>query len=107
LPIKHANELNRLIVQNSVTGCALMVNRALLDRANPIPLEAVMHDWWLALVACAFGHIAIVSEPTMLYRQHDKNQLGARKHKGIGSFLTGSISLVACCEAQDSLETQQ
>jgi len=71
--------LNRLLVQNHVTGCTVAINKPLRDLSLPIPTEAIMHDWWLALVAAAFGHIAFVSEPTILYRQHGQNTLGARE----------------------------
>ena len=36
----------------------VLLNRALLNQALPIPAEALMHDWWLALVASRFGQIA-------------------------------------------------
>uniref|UniRef100_A0A7C2GJC1 Uncharacterized protein n=1 Tax=Thermus islandicus TaxID=540988 RepID=A0A7C2GJC1_9DEIN len=36
-----------------------------------------MHDWWLALVAAAFGRIVPLGEPTVLYRQHGSNAVGA------------------------------
>jgi glycosyltransferase involved in cell wall biosynthesis len=68
----------RLLTQNVVVGCTVMVNRALLDRALPIPQEAVMHDWWLALVACAFGKVVSLAEPTTEYRRHQSNSVGAR-----------------------------
>ncbi|RJX22059.1 MAG: glycosyltransferase family 2 protein [Ammonifex sp.] len=71
--------LNRLLVQNVVTGCTVMVNRALLERALPIPGEAIMHDWWLGLVAAAFGKVAYIEEPTILYRQHGANDTGAKR----------------------------
>ena len=71
------SSLNRLLVQNVVTGCATIINRALARRACPIPKTAPMHDWWLALVASAFGRIEAVAEPTVLYRQHANNRLGA------------------------------
>lgn len=71
--------LNRLLVQNPVTGCSSMLNAALRDLALPLPQEAVMHDWWLALVAATFGIIAHIDEPTALYRQHGGNDTGARK----------------------------
>ena len=71
--------LNRLLVQNQVTGCTMMVNRALLDRALPVPLDARMHDWWLALTAVAFGKIGRVDEATLLYRQHGTNDSGAQE----------------------------
>ncbi len=77
-PVK-GSKLKRLLLQNTVTGCTMMVNRSLRTLALPIPHEAIMHDWWLALVAATFGRIELISEPTVLYRQHDKNYVGAEK----------------------------
>lgn len=71
--------INRLLNQNVVTGCTMMINRLMIELARPIPKEAFMHDWWLALVASAFGKIAVINEPTIYYRQHGKNALGAQK----------------------------
>ncbi|OMH40842.1 hypothetical protein BLW93_03285 [Desulfurobacterium indicum] len=70
--------LNYLLVQNNVTGCACAVNRALLEKAHPIGRKAIMHDWWLSLVASAFGVVDFISKPTVLYRQHEKNDTGAK-----------------------------
>lgn len=78
--------LNRLLIQNVVTGCTVMVNRALLNLALPIPDHIVMHDWWLGLVASAFGSIDTVNAPTILYRQHGGNDTGAKKY-GVISYL--------------------
>lgn len=78
--------LNRLIVQNVVTGCTVLVNRPLLNLALPIPESIVMHDWWLALIASAFGQIGTVDEPTMLYRQHGSNDTGAKKFSIVSSL---------------------
>jgi rhamnosyltransferase len=69
-------QLPRLALRNAVTGCATLVNRALLECALPFPRVA-MHDWWLAQCAALFGHIALVDQPTVLYRQHSANALGA------------------------------
>ncbi|MBU2575068.1 MAG: glycosyltransferase family 2 protein [Elusimicrobia bacterium] len=74
-----SRRFSRLLVQNVVTGCTVMVNRPLLELALPIPEGAVMHDWWLALVASAFGKIEYISSPTVLYRQHKYNSVGAKK----------------------------
>lgn len=70
--------LNQLLVQNVATGCTVMINRALREIALPIPPEALMHDWWLALVASAFGRIGCLRQSTMLYRQHGGNKVGAQ-----------------------------
>ena len=90
----------RLLHQNVVTGCASMANRKLVEIATPIPNEAIMHDWWLALAASAMGKIRKIGKPTVYYRQHQRNVLGARnfswkptnlrqKLKSLKAFLLG------------------
>ena len=69
--------LNQLLGQNIVTGCTMMINRALHDAVDTRPDSSVMHDWWLALCACCFGHIDLVEKPLMYYRQHGDNSVGA------------------------------
>lgn len=78
--IKHeaSNPLRVLLAQNFVTGCTILVNRQLLEMALPIPDEAVIHDWWLALCAATFGEIAYVNKPLVKYRQHGNNEVGAK-----------------------------
>lgn len=71
-------EVARFLTRNSVTGCATAVNRALLEKAVPIPDAALMHDWWLGLIASVFGRIHIEEERLVDYRQHTGNALGAR-----------------------------
>jgi glycosyltransferase involved in cell wall biosynthesis len=76
----------RTLVQNVVTGCTAMANRSLLEKAGPIPEDAVLHDWWLALVASAFGAVVAVPRATVAYRQHGRNEVGARK-RSLGHVL--------------------
>lgn len=78
---------SRLLVQNNVTGCTMLMNRALVDLALPVPPEAIMHDWWLTLVAAAAGEIGVVPRPVVRYRQHGKNQLGAVRGDWFGAAL--------------------
>lgn len=73
---RNGRRLNRLLLHNIPTGCTMMINKALRERALPIPLEAVMHDWWIALVATAFGQSRYLTEPVILYRQHGNNAVG-------------------------------
>lgn len=75
----HLDSLNRLLLQNTVTGCTVMINRALLNLALPIPAQVIMHDWWLGLVASTFGKIILIDQPTLLYRQHSNNDTGAKQ----------------------------
>lgn len=66
------------LVSNAVTGCSALLNRELLKLALPVPAQAMMHDFWLALVAEAFGRREFVEQPLLDYRQHGSNTLGAR-----------------------------
>ncbi|MBO9677059.1 MAG: glycosyltransferase family 2 protein [Acidovorax sp.] len=66
-----------LLSINQVTGCAMMVNRALLRMALPLPPDTIMHDWWCALIGGS-GRRSFVDTPLILYRQHGANQLGAK-----------------------------
>lgn len=70
--------LRRLLVQNTVTGCAMGINRALATLAAPFPKEVIMHDWWLALVAAIKGRILTLNKSTILYRQHENNTIGVK-----------------------------
>ncbi len=69
--------LQRILSQNVVAGCTALINRPLAELAVRMPQEAVMHDWWIALLACAFGGAAWVRKPTVQYRQHERNVVGA------------------------------
>lgn len=72
------NAFNRVLVQNHATGCTMAINKALKDLAYPIPKEAIMHDWWISLIASACGKTEAIETQTIRYRQHASNTLGAR-----------------------------
>jgi len=98
----YVQNFSRLLVQNNITGCTMLINKALKDFAFPVPQAAVMHDWWLALVASAVGKIGFVSRPLVRYRQHDANQLGA-----VRSDLKGAIKRLNNTNPQSSLGAAQ
>ncbi len=70
---------SELLAENSVTGGAVMMNRALANLLKKRPAACFMHDWWIALAASCFGVISCVKEPLYLYRQHGTNTLGAKE----------------------------
>jgi len=77
------SRLARLVTQNTVTGCTVMVNRPLADLVWE-PFDGIaMHDWWLAVIASAFGAIGFIDTPTVLYRQHGDNAVGAKPSRGL------------------------
>jgi glycosyltransferase involved in cell wall biosynthesis len=66
--------LSRILVENCAWGCTTMLNRPLVATLGSIPAEATYHDWWITLVASAFGDIVAIHEQTILYRRHEQNE---------------------------------
>jgi len=71
------NQFGQILFCNLVTGCTALINDALAKKSLPIPEKAIMHDWWLALVASAFGKLVFIDQQLVEYRQHSANTLGA------------------------------
>jgi glycosyltransferase involved in cell wall biosynthesis len=67
-----------LLRRNLVTGATVMIRRRLLDQATPFASSWV-HDEWLAAIAAATGNLRLLSVALIDYRQHDANQIGARR----------------------------
>ncbi len=70
--------LPRLSAHNFATGCTMLFNATARREALPIPDKAYMHDAWLMLTVMRSGGIILHrSQPTVLYRQHSANVVGA------------------------------
>ncbi len=67
------------LTQNIATGCTVMLNQAAVRLiAGSEPPLGSLHDWWCYLVVSAWGGPILVDEvPTVLYRQHGGNAVGA------------------------------
>ncbi len=76
--LNHNMTFNALLRRNLVTGATTAFRRSLLKVAMPIP-EGWLHDEWLGIMASATGKVKTLKTPLIGYRQHDNNQLGARK----------------------------
>jgi len=66
------------MLHNVVTGCSSAMNRSLVDIALPFPEQAIVHDWWIAMVAAVTGKIAFDNKPLTQYRQHNLNAIGLK-----------------------------
>lgn len=73
------NTFHNMVISNLVTGCTAMFNEALAQKAWPVPDDAIMHDWWFAIVAAAYGRVVYLDTPLVHYRQHGANTIGAKE----------------------------
>lgn len=67
------------LVENICYGCTTVINRELLLLAlSMIPARAVMHDWWLYLLASCWGAVLYDTDSYLLYRQYEGNAVGTK-----------------------------
>ncbi len=79
------HNIHYLAICNSVTGCAMLFNRAACRSALPFAKKAYMHDAWIALqTMLAGGQIIAIRQTLMAYRQHGNNTLGAVRYSVLG-----------------------
>lgn len=94
------------LVENIATGCTVVLNRS----ARTLLLELLaeqdvrMHDWWAYLVLSAFGRVIYDEEPTIQYRQHGGNVVGAatglaRWRQRIDRFRSGAHRSLTSAQA--------
>lgn len=77
------NKFINYLIQNNVTGCAMLINKSLVDLIK-FDIEYIrMHDWYFALIASAFGKVIYIDKQMVKYRQHSNNVLGAKNNRGI------------------------
>ena len=67
------------LTQNIATGCTVILDPAAASLvATSTPPQGPLHDWWSYLLITGVGGRVIAdAEPTMLYRQHAANLVGA------------------------------
>lgn len=57
-------------------GCTMMMNKACLKYIKNIP-DFITHDFWTIIMIAKYGFIKYIDKPTILYRQHGNNVIGA------------------------------
>lgn len=99
-------ELCRLLVQNVVTGCTMMINRALAKQAteNVAQGDILMHDWWLALIAAAYGQTGFLNEATIDYRQHGDNVVGAKNIRSMHYIINKIFGTEICVAMRNTFK---
>lgn len=74
-----SQSLRRTLIHASVVGCTTTLNRALVRACLPIPDTAVMHDWWISLIAATSGSVVFDPVPRIDYRIHGNNVSNPRE----------------------------
>ncbi|MEM7544184.1 MAG: glycosyltransferase [Pseudomonadota bacterium] len=80
-PLRRPASFANALVENFATGNTMILNpaaaRLLRDASRNIE-EVYAHDWWAyALISGCGGRVIHDREPTLLYRQHPDNEIGA------------------------------
>lgn len=66
------------LVENIATGCTIVLNKSARNLiVKSLPDKFLMHDSWCYLVISCFGEVVFDPKPTMRYRQHSNNVIGA------------------------------
>ena len=64
----------KMLYENSCSGNTMVLNKKLYQILNQIGYEVYgWHDWWIALVASAFGDIIYDDYPSLYYRRTGDN----------------------------------
>jgi glycosyltransferase involved in cell wall biosynthesis len=79
--VNSGDALPVLLKHRVVTGAALAFRADLRDRILPIP-EIWVHDAWIAFIAALFTDLCAIPDPLILYRQHERNVIGAAATMG-------------------------
>lgn len=73
-------KFEELVSCNSVNGCTMLFNNNAKQVTHGNEPYCLMHDTLVSQsVAIAGGIISVIKKPTMLYRQHLNNEIGAPK----------------------------
>lgn len=93
---KRKTEFGNALIENIACGCTMVVSNALLQFVCKygFPTYLFMHDWFLYMIASAFGKVIYDKEGFVLYRQHDHNAIGnaTTLHKRIKRKLKNMLS---------------
>ncbi len=74
------NDWKKLLSQNVITGCTIIMNKKAKEVCLPFTLEMMIHDQWIGVNVSKYGKIGYLNEQTILYRQHGNNVEGAHNY---------------------------
>lgn len=70
------------MIQGITSGLTCVFNKSALQKVKQSKPEfMVMHDWWLYMTVSCYGKVYYDDNSYVLYRQHGRNECGARTSK--------------------------
>lgn len=80
--LKTCNSYRLVYLYNVVTGCTVLSKSKYIDKILSFTGETknILHDHIIPLIVVNNGKVAYLDEATILYRQHEKNQVGAKRY---------------------------
>lgn len=78
---------------NIVTGCTVLFNRKMKSEIEHMPINIVMHDYWIGLIGYSFGDIKYIPESTILYRSHNESVTSKDKTSFLKDLKNSKINI--------------
>ena len=70
-------DIRTVITENLARGCTFVLNSKAINLIKThIPVNAIMHDWWILLLIYSSGCVTWSKLPEVRYRIHDNNFVG-------------------------------
>lgn len=83
--MRSGRALDVLLPGWSVTGATMAFRSEFKNLVIDIPTNlAVIHDGWIALIIASVARVGFIEEPLIKYRQHARQQIGAKEKKAAG-----------------------
>ncbi|MFW5847760.1 MAG: glycosyltransferase family 2 protein [bacterium] len=67
---------------NVVAGCTCILNNKAISYILPIKSNRIVHDQWVTINIAKYGIVSFLDFPSLYYRQHNNNFVGANNING-------------------------
>ena len=102
--LSHIN-LMAFLKNCSYPGMTFCINRELRNKineesvlANSLNMRIAYHDYFISLIAIKYGEMLCINKALVLYRQHEKNQIGVSGKKNKSREYWKKILIQKQCE---------
>ena len=91
--VRSGRALDVLLSGSTVTGATMAFRSRYRNLVLEIPEDlALIHDGWIALMVSSVAGVTFIEEPLVKYRQHSRQQIGARRRKAAADENAAGLS---------------